>query len=76
MGVEYPCLFNLQNILLTYCSSLAWAELYVLLSALVQRFDLELEESGLKNVECVSDQFIIGTKDRNGIEAFVRKRSL
>ncbi|KAF2280231.1 cytochrome P450 [Westerdykella ornata] len=50
---------------------LAWAELYMTTAALVQRFDFVLEGAGPKDVECVSDQFIIGTEDQSGIKAFV-----
>lgn len=52
-------------------TSLAWAELYMATAAIVQRFDFKLEGAGPKDVECVSDQFIIGTKDQNGVKARV-----
>ncbi|KAK5992086.1 N-acetyltryptophan 6-hydroxylase ivoC [Cladobotryum mycophilum] len=50
---------------------LAWAEMYIVLAALVQRFDLQFDGAGPKDVECASDQFIIGTEDQSGIKAFI-----
>lgn len=56
---------------LRYSSSLAWAELYMAVSMLVRRFDFKFDGAGPKDVECVSDQFIIGTKDQNGVKVHV-----
>ncbi|KAM4056183.1 cytochrome p450 [Hirsutella rhossiliensis] len=50
---------------------LAWAELYMVVASLVQRFDFEFDGAGPKDVEPVSDQFTIGTEDQSGIKAFV-----
>ncbi|ORY67553.1 cytochrome P450 [Pseudomassariella vexata] len=50
---------------------LAWAELYMVIAALVQRFDFEFDGAGPKDVVCASDRFIIGTADSSGIKAFV-----
>ncbi|KAK2601850.1 hypothetical protein QQS21_004633 [Conoideocrella luteorostrata] len=50
---------------------LAWAELYVAIVALVDQFDFELDNAGLKDVECASDQFVVGLKDLSGIKAKV-----
>ena len=55
--------------------SLAWAELYMTVAALVLRFDFELDGAGPKDVEPVSDQFLIGTADSSGIRAFVKTRA-
>lgn len=52
-------------------SSLAWAELYMVFAALVDQFDFKLDNAGLKDVECVSDQFIVGVADASGIKAWV-----
>ncbi|RYO79307.1 hypothetical protein DL763_009327 [Monosporascus cannonballus] len=52
---------------------LAWAELYIATASLVRRFDLELDNAGPKDVVCVSDQFVCGTEDTNGVRVFVRK---
>jgi hypothetical protein len=41
------------------------------LAALVQRFDFKFDGTGPKDVEPVSDQFIIGTKDQNGFKVLV-----
>ncbi|ROV86771.1 hypothetical protein VSDG_10203 [Cytospora chrysosperma] len=53
--------------------TLAWAEMYIVVARLVQRFDLQLQGAGPKDVECVSDQFIIGTADPSGIRAIVTR---
>lgn len=53
--------------------SLAWAEMYIVIAKLIQHVDLQLQGAGPKDVECVSDQFIIGTADPSGIKAIVTK---
>jgi hypothetical protein len=53
--------------------SLAWAEMYIVIAALVQHFDFKLVGAGPKNFECVSDQFIVGTADTTGIKAIFKK---
>lgn len=45
--------------------------MYIVVSALVQRFDFKLDGAGTKDVMAYSDEFIIGTKDRSGIRVFV-----
>ncbi|KAM7217009.1 cytochrome P450 [Rhypophila decipiens] len=40
---------------------LAWAELYLLLTALIQRFDFEFAGAKAEDFLCTSDQFVIGT---------------
>jgi hypothetical protein len=52
-------------------SRLAWAELYMTVAALVQRFDFRFDGAGPKDVVCVSDQFIIGTEDSTGLRVYV-----
>lgn len=52
-------------------SSLAWAEMYLVLAPLVQRFDFQFEGTSAEGFECESDQFIIGTKTRGVLNAFV-----
>lgn len=54
-------------------TSLAWAEMYIVIASIVQRFDLQLQGAGPKDVECSSDQFIIGTQDNSGIKAAVSR---
>jgi len=49
--------------------------MYIVLAALVQRFDFELISAGPKEVKCVSDQFIVGTADITGIQAIVKRHS-
>ncbi|KAJ4385468.1 hypothetical protein N0V93_009896 [Gnomoniopsis smithogilvyi] len=55
---------------------LAWVELYLVVAALVLKFDFQLDGAGLKDVKPASDQFIAGTEDQSGIKAFVTKRKL
>lgn len=54
--------------------SLAWAEMFIVVAALVQRFDFELIGAGRKDVDYASDQFIVGTEDKTGIKAIVKRR--
>ncbi|KAF7889348.1 uncharacterized protein EAF01_010841 [Botrytis porri] len=51
--------------------NLAWAEMYLLLAALVQRFDFQFEGATSKDFECESDQFIIGTSGKGVLNAVV-----
>ncbi|KAJ8130810.1 hypothetical protein O1611_g2817 [Lasiodiplodia mahajangana] len=53
---------------------LAWAEMYLLLAALVQRFDFEFVSAKAEDFECTSDQFVVGTKGKGLLEADVRIR--
>ncbi|KAH9904983.1 cytochrome P450 [Xylariomycetidae sp. FL2044] len=53
---------------------LAWAELYLVVSALVQRFDFKFDAHAGKDVTWASDQFTIGTVTRNGLKATVTVR--
>ncbi|KAK8130638.1 trichodiene oxygenase [Apiospora kogelbergensis] len=50
---------------------LAWAELYIVISTLIQLFDLAFDADALGDLECTSDEFLIGTTKRNGLRAFV-----
>ncbi|KAI1504042.1 trichodiene oxygenase [Biscogniauxia marginata] len=52
---------------------LAWAELYLVTSALVMRFDFKFDGAGPKDVDIVSDQFIVGVADPSGIKAWVTR---
>lgn len=51
--------------------SLAWAEMYIVLAALVQRFAFQFEGTSSKDFECESDQFIIETSGNGNLPAFV-----
>lgn len=64
---------SVQHQLTFELPSLAWAEMYILVAKLVQRFDIQLQGAGPKDVECVSDQFIIGTADPSGIKAVITR---
>lgn len=48
--------------------------MYIVVAALVRRLDFELVGAGLKDVECASDQFIVGTEDLTGIRGIVKRR--
>ena len=52
-------------------SSFAWAKFYLALAELVQRFDFQFEGIRAEDFECISDQFIIGTKAKGHLKAFV-----
>lgn len=52
-------------------SSLAWAEMYLVLAALVQCFDFQFKGISGEDFECKSDQFIIGTKGKGVLKALV-----
>lgn len=41
---------------------MAWTELYMLLSTLVQRFDFEIKDAVAEDFEFQTDNFAIGTK--------------
>ena len=51
--------------------SFAWAKMYLALAELVQRFDFQFEGIRAEDFECISDQFIIGTKAKGNLNAFV-----
>ncbi|KAF3404731.1 Trichodiene oxygenase [Talaromyces pinophilus] len=55
---------------------LAWAELYLTIAALVQEFDFSFEGTAPEEIEPVSDQFIIGTRARNGLVVRVKTHTL
>ncbi|KAI0899294.1 cytochrome P450 [Annulohypoxylon nitens] len=48
---------------------LAWAEIYLVLAALVQRFNFQFEDSKAEDFECESDQFTIGTNGKGLLKA-------
>ncbi|KAH6677237.1 trichodiene oxygenase, partial [Halenospora varia] len=50
---------------------LAWAQMYMVLAALVQRFNFQFDGVSSKDFECESDQFIIGTKESGKLNAFI-----
>jgi hypothetical protein len=45
--------------------------MYLVLAALVQRFDFQFMGASAEDFECESDQFIIGTKGKAVLQAFV-----
>ena len=65
--MSYNYFFPLLNSLLV----LHGAELYLTLAALVRRFDFKFDGTGPNDIECVIDQFIIGTEDQNGVKVYV-----
>lgn len=48
--------------------------MYLVLSALVQRFDMDFQGLGADHFEFISDQFIIGTKGKGVLEAVITCR--
>ncbi|KAI0389058.1 cytochrome P450 [Xylariaceae sp. FL0594] len=52
---------------------LAWAEMYLVLAALVQKFEFVFEGVSAEDFECVGDQFTIRTRGGPGLPAVVRK---
>ncbi|KAI1354453.1 trichodiene oxygenase [Xylaria sp. FL0043] len=50
---------------------LAWAEMYFVIAALVQHFDFHFLAAKAEDFECMSDQFVIGTKGKGLLEARV-----
>ncbi|KAI1122577.1 trichodiene oxygenase [Nemania abortiva] len=48
---------------------LAWAELYISVATLVQRFDFEFPNASAEDFVCDSDQFLIRTKGRGHLHA-------
>ncbi|KJZ71985.1 hypothetical protein HIM_08665 [Hirsutella minnesotensis 3608] len=53
---------------------LAWADMYFLVSTLVQRFDFDFSNTKADHFEFVSDQFIIGTRGKAILEGLVTSR--
>ncbi|KAL2018475.1 hypothetical protein VTK56DRAFT_831 [Thermocarpiscus australiensis] len=53
---------------------LAWAELYLVIANIVQRFDFDFVKAGPEDVMPVSDHFIVGMGDDSGIRALVSRR--
>lgn len=47
----------------------------MVVASLVDQFDFEFIDAGLKDIECVSDQFIAGFQDLSGIKAKVTRAS-
>ncbi|KAI0428311.1 cytochrome P450 [Xylaria sp. FL1042] len=54
---------------------LAWAEMYLLVAGLVDRFDFQYPNARAGDFECNSDQFAIGTKGKGVLEATASVRS-
>lgn len=52
-------------------SSLAWAELYISLAALVQRFNFEFQDIQASDFQMQRDDFIIGTNARHMLKCHV-----
>lgn len=48
--------------------------MYIVVATLVQRLDFELVGAGPKDVDCASDQFIVGNEDQTGIKGIVKRR--
>lgn len=59
---------------MTMMSSFAWAELYLAVAELVQRFDFDFHGLTEDHFTIESDQFIISTKGKAVLEASVTPR--
>lgn len=57
-----------------HLSSLAWAEMYLLIAGLVDRFDFRYLNARAGDFECDSDQFAIGTRGKGVLNAIVSQR--
>ncbi|KAI1325095.1 trichodiene oxygenase [Xylariaceae sp. FL0255] len=51
---------------------LALAEIYLVVAALVQQFDVTFINAKAEDFECVSDQFVIGTRGKGVLEATIQ----
>lgn len=51
--------------------SLAWMEMYLTLATMVPRFDFSLHETTLDDVAFDFDQWLVGTKSKNGVRVTV-----
>lgn len=65
-----------QQKLTHWLSSLAWAELYLVLAALYARFDFALHETLLEDIEMGSDEFTAVPKSRNGVRVTIRRANV
>lgn len=52
--------------------SLAWAEMYIVLAALIRRFDFQFFDTKAEDFEVVSDQFVTGIRGNGLLEAHVQ----
>lgn len=67
----FPTTILFVFLLTDYHCSLAWAEMYLVLAALVQIFNFQFEDSKAEDFECESDQFTIGTKGKGLLKAHI-----
>ena len=49
--------------------------LYLTVAMLVSRFDLDFTGTEAVDVDCGSDQFVLGMKRNRGVKVFVKKRA-
>lgn len=54
--------------------SLAWAEMYLTIATIAQRFDFKIQNVEAADFEMESDQFLIGTKEESRMKAYVVSR--
>ncbi|KAG9241457.1 trichodiene oxygenase [Calycina marina] len=55
---------------------LAWAEMYLIVASLVQKFDFRFNNATAKDFECESDQFVICTRGRGVLKSFVARSGI
>ena len=55
----------------THLFDLAWAEMYSVLATFIWRFNFRFVKAKAEDLECISDQFFIGTRGSELLEAYV-----
>ncbi|KAI1420237.1 cytochrome P450 [Xylaria sp. FL1777] len=56
--------------------NLTWAELYITIASLVNRFDFEFDGLTPRDFEFIRGQFIIGTMDLGGMKTLTKEREI
>ena len=54
------------------CFSLAWAEMYLTLAAVIHRFDMELYDTSRRDVDPKIDHFVPFPETDRGVRVLVR----
>ena len=54
--------------------NLAWAEMYLLLSTVFRRFDMELWETDARSVQVEADFFLPRMKNTEGVKVLIKRR--
>jgi hypothetical protein len=54
--------------------NLAWAEMYLLLSSVFRRFDMELWETDVRSVQLGADYFLPRMKNAEGVKVMIKRK--